>query len=172
MKNIVILISGGGSNMAAIVRTATRDAWSERYGARVAGVISNNPRAGGLAFARDHGIETTVLDHTLFDSRDAFDAALWKVIGQYDGPLQPCLVVLAGFMRIFTPGFVSRCEGRLINIHPSFAVAGLYWLALAPARPGRRLQIRRCDRPSSDGRGGPRSDPRSGGGAGLKGRHR
>ncbi len=128
MKNIVILISGGGSNMAAIVRTATRDAWSERYGARVAGVISNNPRAGGLAFARDHGIETTVLDHTLFDSRDAFDAALWKVIGQYDGPLQPCLVVLAGFMRIFTPGFVSRCEGRLINIHPSLlpAFTGLH----------------------------------------------
>ncbi len=126
MKNIVILISGGGSNMAAIVRTATRDAWSERYGARVAGVISNTPRAGGLAFAREHGIETTVLDHTLFDSRDAFDAALWNAITRYDEPIHPCLVVLAGFMRILTAGFVSRCEGRLINIHPS----------LLPAFPG------------------------------------
>ena len=126
MKNIVILISGGGSNMAAIVRSATCEAWSERYGARVAGVISNTPRAGGLAFAREHGIETTVLDHTLFDSRDAFDAALWNVIKRYDEPLEPCLVVLAGFMRILTPEFVSRCEGRLINIHPS----------LLPAFPG------------------------------------
>ena len=126
MKNIVILISGGGSNMAAIVRTATREDWSERYGAQVAGVISNTPRAGGLAFAREHGIETTVLDHTLFDSRDAFDAALWKVIERYDEPLQPCLVVLAGFKRILTPGFVSRYEGRLMNIHPS----------LLPAFPG------------------------------------
>lgn len=126
MKNIVILISGGGSNMAAIVRSATREAWSERYGARVAGVISNTPHAGGLAFAREHGIETTVLDHTLFDSREAFDAALWNVIERYDEPLEPCLVVLAGFMRILTPGFVSRCEGRLINIHPS----------LLPAFPG------------------------------------
>lgn len=122
MKNIVILISGGGSNMAAIVRTAQRENWRKLYGAQVAAVISNRPDAGGLAFAREHLIATEVVDHKKFGSREAFDAELARLIDMR----QPALVVLAGFMRILTPGFVERFQGRLINIHPS----------LLPAFPG------------------------------------
>ncbi len=128
MKNIVILISGGGSNMAAIVNTAKRDHWAEKYGARVAAVISNKADAGGLAFAREHGIPTAVLDHKAFASREAFDAALMALIDQHDTPDRPVLLVLAGFMRILTPGFVAHYAGRLTNIHPSLlpAFAGLH----------------------------------------------
>jgi phosphoribosylglycinamide formyltransferase-1 len=111
MKNIVILISGEGSNMAAIVRAAEQGRWAERFGARVAAVLSNRTDAAGLAFAREHGIATAATSHKDFATREAFDAAL---------------VVLAGFMRILTPGFVERYAGRLINIHPS----------LLPAFPG------------------------------------
>ena len=119
MKNIVILISGGGSNMAAIVRTAQQENWAQRYGARVAAVVSNKPAAAGLAFAREQGIAAEALDHKGFDSREAFDAELAALIDRY----QPALVVLAGFMRILTPGFVARYAGRLINIHPSLLPA-------------------------------------------------
>lgn len=122
MKNIVILISGGGSNMAAIVRAAERDGWRKLYGAEVKAVISNRPDAGGLAFAREHGIAAEALDHKAFASREAFDAALAALVDRFD----PALVVLAGFMRILTPGFVARYQGRLLNIHPS----------LLPAFPG------------------------------------
>ena len=122
MKNIVILISGGGSNMAAIVRTAEREGWRKSLGAQVAAVISNRSDAGGLAFAREHDIAADVVDHKKFESREAFDAQLASAIDKH----QPSLVVLAGFMRILTPGFVSKYEGRLINIHPS----------LLPAFPG------------------------------------
>ena len=124
MKNIVILISGGGSNMAAIVKTAQQEQWAQRYGARVAAVVSNKADAQGLVFAREHGIATAVLDHKAFESREAFDAALAQAIDQY----QPALVVLAGFMRILTPGFVEHYAGRLINIHPSLlpAFTGLH----------------------------------------------
>jgi phosphoribosylglycinamide formyltransferase-1 len=124
MKNIVILISGGGSNMAAIVRTAQQEAWAQRYGARVAAVISNKADAGGLAFAREQGIAAEVLDHKQFATREAFDEALAALVDHYD----PALVVLAGFMRILTPGFVARYAGRLINIHPSLlpAFTGLH----------------------------------------------
>jgi phosphoribosylglycinamide formyltransferase-1 len=127
MKNIVILISGGGSNMAAIVKTAKRDGWHDKLGARVAAVISNQATAPGLVFAREHGIATAVLDHKTFASREAFDQALAQAIDHFDEPGQPALVVLAGFMRILTPGFVSRYAGRLLNIHPSLlpAFAGL-----------------------------------------------
>lgn len=118
-KNIVILISGGGSNMAAIVRAAQQENWHERYGARVAAVVSNKADAGGLDFARQHGIATEVLDHKAFANREAFDAALADAIDRY----QPALVVLAGFMRILTPGFVARYAGRLVNIHPSLLPA-------------------------------------------------
>jgi phosphoribosylglycinamide formyltransferase-1 len=135
MKNIVILISGGGSNMAAIVKTAHRDGWQDKLGARVALVVSNKAQAGGLAFAKEQGIATEVLDHKSFDSREAFDAALAQVIDRFDEPGQPCLVVLAGFMRILTPGFVSRYEGRLLNIHPS----------LLPAFPGLHTHQRALD---------------------------
>jgi phosphoribosylglycinamide formyltransferase 1 len=122
MKKIVILISGGGSNMAAIVRCAQREGWRERFGAEVAAVISNRGDAGGLAFAREQGIATAVVDHKGFPSRDAFDAELARAIDAHE----PALVVLAGFMRILTPGFVQRYAGRLLNIHPS----------LLPAFPG------------------------------------
>jgi phosphoribosylglycinamide formyltransferase-1 len=122
MKNIVILISGGGSNMAAIVRAAERDRWAERFGARIAAVVSNKAEAGGLAIAKAHGIDTAVVPHKDFASREAFDEALANVIDGY----APALVVLAGFMRILTPGFVGRYAGRLVNIHPS----------LLPAFPG------------------------------------
>ena len=111
MKNIVILISGGGSNMAAIVKTAQREGWQDKFGARVAAVISNKAAAGGLFFAREHGIATEVLDHKAFASREAFDADLAQIIDRFDAPGQPALVVLAGFMRILTPGFVARYAG-------------------------------------------------------------
>jgi phosphoribosylglycinamide formyltransferase-1 len=123
MKNIVILISGSGSNMAAIVQAARREAWSEKYGACVAAVISNKADAQGLAFAQEQGLATEVLDHKAFASREAFDAALMALIDRFDEPGQPVLVVLAGFMRILTPGFVKHYAGRLLNIHPSLLPA-------------------------------------------------
>jgi phosphoribosylglycinamide formyltransferase-1 len=128
MKNIVILISGTGSNMAAIVKTAQRDDWRGKFGARVAAVISNRADAKGLAFAAGQGIATAVLDHKGFASREAFDAALAELIDRYENPAEPLLLVLAGFMRILTPGFVQRYQGRLLNIHPSLlpAFAGLH----------------------------------------------
>lgn len=131
MKNIVILISGGGSNMAAIVRTAQQEDWGRHLGARVAAVISNKPDAGGLDFAREQGIAALALDHRGFASREAFDAELAALIDQHD----PALVVLAGFMRILTPGFVHRYAGRLVNIHPS----------LLPAFPGLHTHQRAID---------------------------
>ena len=123
MRNIVILISGSGSNMAAIVRAAEQGRWGQRLNARVAAVLSNRADAQGLAFARDHGIATQVRDHKTFASREAFDAALMAEIDRY----APDLLVLAGFMRILTPGFVAHYAGRLLNIHPSLlpAFAGL-----------------------------------------------
>ena len=123
MRNIVILISGGGSNMQAIAQAAKSDRWAAKYGAQVACVISNKGDAQGLAWASEHRIATEVLDHKSFASREAFDAALAATIGRFDMPDQPVLVVLAGFMRILTPGFVERFEGRLVNIHPSLLPA-------------------------------------------------
>jgi phosphoribosylglycinamide formyltransferase-1 len=111
MKNIVILISGRGSNMEAIVRAAQ----AERWPARIAAVISNRADAGGLAFAASHGIATAVVSNKEYASREAFDAALQTVIDTFS----PDLVVLAGFMRILTPGFVDHYAGRMLNIHPS-----------------------------------------------------
>ena len=128
MKNLVILISGGGSNMAALVRAAQREDWAGRYQARVAAVISNKADAKGLQLGQDLGLATSVVDHKAFshaaDPRAAFDAALMANIDQH----QPALVLLAGFMRILTPGFVAHYQGRLINIHPSLlpAFTGLH----------------------------------------------
>lgn len=124
MKNIVILISGGGSNMAAIVKAAKQQDWAGRYGARVAAVVSNKADAKGLVVAREHGIATEVLDHKAFPNREAFDEALARCIDRH----APTLVVLAGFMRILTPGFVDHYAGRLVNIHPSLlpAFTGLH----------------------------------------------
>lgn len=110
--------------MAAIVKTAQQENWQQRYGARVAAVISNKADAKGLVFAKEHGIATEVLDYKQFDSREAFDAQLAEVIDRYE----PALVVLAGFMRILTPGFVQHYAGRMVNIHPSLlpAFTGLH----------------------------------------------
>jgi phosphoribosylglycinamide formyltransferase-1 len=111
MTSIVILISGRGSNMEAIVRAAQKEAWP----AQISAVISNCPDAGGLEFARAHNIPAKSLDHRQFDSREAFDAELSKLIDTF----KPDLVVLAGFMRVLTAEFVQHYEGRLLNIHPS-----------------------------------------------------
>jgi phosphoribosylglycinamide formyltransferase-1 len=135
MKNIVILISGGGSNMVAIVKTAEREHWRDKYSARVAAVISNRMDAKGLVLAREQGIATEVLDHKAYDTREAFDAALMAAIDRQDPAGRPALVVLAGFMRILTPDFVSHYAGRLLNIHPS----------LLPAFPGLHTHQRAID---------------------------
>ncbi|MDN3921857.1 phosphoribosylglycinamide formyltransferase [Roseateles violae] len=118
MKNIVILISGRGSNMEAIVKACAAEGWN----ARIAAVISNRPGAAGLGFAEQHGIATAVVDHKAFDTREAFDTELQRAIDAH----APDLVVLAGFMRILTPGFTAHYAGRMLNIHPS----------LLPAFPG------------------------------------
>ncbi len=104
---LVVLISGGGSNLQAIIDAALP--------VEIKAVISNKADAYGLERARKAGIPTHHIDHTEFDGREAFDAALMECIDQY----QPRLVVLAGFMRILTDGFVEHYAGRLINIHPS-----------------------------------------------------
>ncbi|WP_321913964.1 phosphoribosylglycinamide formyltransferase [Paraburkholderia sp. J11-2] len=111
MKNLVILISGRGSNMEAIVRACAQEAW----GARIAAVIANRPDAAGLAFAASNGIATAVVDHRQFPDRASFDTALSQVIDGY----APDLVVLAGFMRVLTESFVGHYAGRMLNIHPS-----------------------------------------------------
>ncbi|MBV9891252.1 MAG: phosphoribosylglycinamide formyltransferase [Rhizobacter sp.] len=118
MKNIVVLVSGRGSNMEAIVRACERERWDARIGA----VVSNRADAAGLAFARAHGIAAEVVDHGAFASRDAFDAALAETVERH----QPAIVALAGFMRILGAEFVRRFDGRLVNVHPS----------LLPAFPG------------------------------------
>ncbi|MCR5885888.1 phosphoribosylglycinamide formyltransferase [Rhizobacter sp. J219] len=118
MKNIVILISGRGSNMEAIVQACATEGWP----ARIAAVISNRPDAAGLQFAQARGIATAVVDHKGFADREAFDAELARAVHGFS----PDVVVLAGFMRILTPGFVKQFEGRMLNVHPS----------LLPAFPG------------------------------------
>ena len=130
-KHFVILISGAGSNMAAIVRAAQAQDWQGAFGAHVAAVISNRPAAAGLQLAQSLGVAASVLDHQSFDSREAFDAALLQQIDRH----QPRLVVLAGFMRILTPAFVQHYAGRLVNIHPS----------LLPAFPGLNTHQRAID---------------------------
>ncbi|MFN5350653.1 MAG: phosphoribosylglycinamide formyltransferase [Polaromonas sp.] len=131
MKNIVILMSGTGSNMMAIAHAAQQEKWLDTLGVRLACVISNRPDAKGLALAAQLGITTEVIDHKQFNSREAFDSALQTAVDIY----QPVLVVLAGFMRILTPGFVAHYAGRLINIHPS----------LLPAFTGLRTHQRAID---------------------------
>lgn len=111
MKNIVILISGRGSNMEAVVRALDAEGWP----ARIAAVISNKPEAGGLAFAQARGIPTAVVPSKSFATRAEFDAKLQQTIDVFE----PDLVVLAGFMRILTAPFVEHYAGRMLNIHPS-----------------------------------------------------
>ncbi len=135
MRNIVILISGSGSNMAAIAQAAQREAWHQKFQACVCAVISNRPDAKGLLMATELGLATQVVDHRAFadlaDPRAAFDQALMQAIDVH----QPALVVLAGFMRILTPVFVAHYAGRLINVHPS----------LLPAFPGLNSHQRAID---------------------------
>jgi phosphoribosylglycinamide formyltransferase-1 len=116
MKRIVILISGRGSNMEAILKA--------RLPAKIVAVISNEPAAKGLITAQEQGIATAVVPHRAFADRAAFDAALAAEIDRY----QPDLIVLAGFMRVLTEAFVKRYSGRMINIHPSLlpAFTGLH----------------------------------------------
>ena len=120
MKRIVILISGRGSNMEAIVEAARREAWR----AEVVAVISNRPDAAGLRFAAAQGIAAQAVDHRAHSGRDTFDAALSEAIDAH----APDLVVLAGFMRILGEAFVRRYDGRLLNVHPSLlpAFTGLH----------------------------------------------
>jgi phosphoribosylglycinamide formyltransferase-1 len=128
MKNIVVLISGRGSNLEALLRTADEERWREALGAAVTAVISNRAVASGLEIARRAGIATRVVDHTGFATREEFDRALAEEIDRHD----PSIVVLAGFMRVLTPEFVRRYAGRLVNIHPS----------LLPSFPGLRTHER------------------------------
>jgi phosphoribosylglycinamide formyltransferase-1 len=117
--------------MAAIVRAARARDWAGRCDARVAAVLSNRADAGGLSFAREQGIAAAVVDHKQYARREDFDAALAAAIDRFT----PALVVLAGFMRILTPGFVERYRGRILNIHPS----------LLPAFPGLHTHQRALD---------------------------
>jgi phosphoribosylglycinamide formyltransferase-1 len=120
MKTIVILISGRGSNMRAIVQACAEQRWD----ARIAAVISNRPEAPGLDFARRRGIPIRVVDHRGFATREAFDAALADAVAD----TAPDIVALAGFMRILSAGFVQHFEGRIVNVHPSLlpSFAGLH----------------------------------------------
>jgi phosphoribosylglycinamide formyltransferase-1 len=128
MNNIVVLISGGGSNMRELVMASQRDDWAGRYQAQISLVIANRPEAAGLEWARQHGLATEMIDHRLDadapQPREAFEAKLRQRIDAE----QPVLVLLAGFMRILTPGFVNHFSGRLLNIHPSLlpAFTGLH----------------------------------------------
>jgi phosphoribosylglycinamide formyltransferase-1 len=114
-KNIVVLISGRGTNLQALLDTAVAERWDASPGARVAAVVSNRADAPGLAVARMAGLAWHVVSHTEYGSRESFDQALARTIDRY----APALVVLAGFMRVLTAGFVQRYAGRLVNIHPS-----------------------------------------------------
>jgi phosphoribosylglycinamide formyltransferase-1 len=118
MQRIVILISGRGSNMQAIVRCCAEQAWP----AQVVAVIANRPDAAGLAWAASQGIATEAVDHRAFALRDDFDAALARAVDNH----APQLVLLAGFMRVLGAAFVQRYDGRMLNVHPS----------LLPAFPG------------------------------------
>lgn len=111
MKRIVVLISGRGSNLQALLQA--------RLPGTVRAVVSNNPQAPGLALAREHRVAAEILDHRDYGERDAFDRALAAVLDSH----RPDLVVLAGFMRVLSPWFVQRYSGRIINVHPSLLPA-------------------------------------------------
>ncbi|MDX1466020.1 MAG: phosphoribosylglycinamide formyltransferase [Halomonas sp.] len=126
-RRVVVLISGSGSNLQALIDAQAHD----ELGGEIVAVISNQPDAYGLQRARDAGIDAVALPHREYDSREAYDGALIKVIERHE----PDLIVLAGFMRILTPRFVNRFLGRMLNIHPSLlpAYTGLHTHARALA---------------------------------------
>ena len=114
MKNIVVLISGRGSNFVAIAEAARSQNW-EAEGLKLACVLSNRPGVAGLERAREFGVPTAVVDHKNFQTREAFEEAMIEVIDRYE----PAVIVLAGFMRVLTPRFVDHYAGKIINIHPA-----------------------------------------------------
>lgn len=121
---LAVLLSGRGSNMLAIANACA----SGRLAARIGLVISNRPDVAGIKAAEQLGLETRVIDHTLFDNRADFDQALHFELAN----LQPQWIVLAGFMRILTPQFVNQWPGRILNIHPS----------LLPRHPGLNTHLK------------------------------
>ncbi len=127
MKRIVILISGRGSNMEAIVNACAVEQWP----AQVVAVVSNRGDASGLGWARERGIATAVVNQRAFTQREAFDGQLAEQVAGFT----PDVVVLAGFMRILGAAFVQRFEGRVLNIHPS----------LLPLFPGLHTHQRALD---------------------------
>jgi phosphoribosylglycinamide formyltransferase 1 len=114
-KNIVVLISGRGTNLEALLNAAREERWEEQSGARIAAVVSSRAGAGGLAVAQRWGVPAHVVSPSVYESRELFDQAVAGAVDRY----APSLVVLAGFMRVLTAGFVQRYAGRLVNIHPS-----------------------------------------------------
>lgn len=114
MKNIVVLISGRGSNFLALAKKAREENWA-RDGVGIALVVSNRPEAEGLKKAEAEGIPTAVVDHKKYPDRESFEKELIKVID----PFNPDVIVLAGFMRILTPLFIHHYEGKILNIHPA-----------------------------------------------------
>lgn len=122
LLNIVVLISGRGSNFKAMHETALRENWKDNYGIQFSAVISNRPDALGLQYAHQADIPARVVDHKNYESREDFERTLAEVCSEYN----PDLIVLAGFMRVLTPYFVGQFEGRILNIHP----------ALLPLFPG------------------------------------
>ena len=121
-KNIVVLISGRGSNFKAVYERSVHENLPEKYGVRISGVISNRPEAGGLTFSKENNIPFKVIDHKEYPTREAFEEELIKACEDFDADL----IVLAGFMRVLTSLFVNAFEGRILNIHP----------ALLPMFPG------------------------------------
>lgn len=128
MKQIVILLSGRGSNFEAILKKSREEDWEHTAGIRIAAVISNRPAAPGLARAKAEGLEAIAIDHKAYPTRETFDEALAAAIEPY----HPDVIVLAGFMRILTEQFVKRFEGKILNIHP----------ALLPLFPGLHTHAR------------------------------
>lgn len=126
-KRLVVLISGGGSNLQTFIDLCA----SGDLNANVVAVISNNPNAGGLDRAAKNNIPNVIIDHRNFDNRETFDRALSEIIDSF----APDLIILAGFMRILTTEFVNHYSGQLINIHPS----------LLPAYPGLHTHRRAID---------------------------
>ena len=114
MKNIVVLISGRGSNFLSIAKKAQEEHW-EADGLRIGLVLSNRPDAAGLNYAKDLGIPSVVVDHKSYATREDFEKAMIKAIDPY----APAVIVLAGFMRILTPLFIHHYEGKILNIHPA-----------------------------------------------------
>ena len=130
-RPIVVLVSGRGSNLQALLTTAAAERWDAELGVKVAAVISSRADAQALDVARAHNVPVHILPHGEFDSRAAFDEALARTIERYPS----ALIVLAGFMRVLTPEFVRRHAGRLINVHPS----------LLPSFPGLNTHQRALD---------------------------